>query len=76
MSQPDNTPQLLEDILAFALIVKAQNHIAARQFLGYLTRYVPIDPSPSNALNYQRQVVRKACKLAGPSAQQWVEALY
>lgn len=66
---------MLLDLLTAVLILKAKNDVAARQFLSYLVGITRPDDA-AFAKDYPKVVLQKACALAGPGAQEWLEGLY
>lgn len=73
---------MLLDILTLVLIINARNSIAARQLLADLTRRTPDNTCQSlgkmknPTFEYQRLVVLRACKLAKPGGQHWLQELF
>lgn len=63
----DHNTKLLKDIITLALASKAQNTIAAKQFLEYLTA--------KHSFDYQRSVLLKTTTLL-PSAKDWLQQIY
>jgi hypothetical protein len=70
---------MLFDTLTLVLVAHARNPFAAKQLLKDLTRRTP-DHVPSTGKNpvfdYQKQVILKGCKLAGPGTETWLQNLY
>lgn len=66
---------MLLDVLTLALIMRAKDDIAARQFLRELT-YRPQYAEVEGVADYPKTVVLKAVAVSGPGAQQWLEAVF
>lgn len=66
---------MLVDLLTAVIILKARNDVAARQLLSYLITVIKPDDA-AFAKDYPKVVLQKACALAGPGAQEWLEGLY
>lgn len=72
---------MLLDVLTLALIINAQDQIAARQLLRELTHRTPdnvntLCDTKNPVFEYQRLVVLRACKLAKPGGEKWLGDLF
>lgn len=77
-----NYPKMLLDVLTLALIIHYGNEFAAKQLLTELTHRIcddhhfPKSKVKNPTFEYQRLVILRACKLAGPHSEAWLQGLY
>jgi len=66
---------VLLDVLTLAMIIRAKNDIAAKQFLRELT-YRPQHAEVEGVSDYPKMVVLKAVSVVGVWGQGWLEGLF
>lgn len=66
---------MLLDILTLAMILRAQDDIAAKQFLRELT-YRPQHAEVEGVQDYPKAVVLKAIAICGGQSQEWLENVF
>lgn len=66
---------MLFDVLTLAMILRAKDDIAAKQFLRELT-YRPQYAEVEGVSDYPKAVVLKAVAICGSSSHRWLEDLF
>jgi hypothetical protein len=66
---------MLLDVLTLTIILRAKDHIAAKQFLRELT-YRPQYAEVEGVSDYPKTIVLKAVAICGGSSHQWLEGVF